>query len=217
MRRALLPALLQAVTASGLWGQDPGPIVDRASGAYQSLRTLRADFTQTIRDPMLGGEETSRGEYLQQRPRFAIRWRQPAGDLILSDGAALWIYLPSTQPNQVVRQTLSDRPGETGDFLAQFLDRPRERFTLAYLRADSAGGRPADVVELTARDRNAAYRGVTIWVDRQDALVRRMEIAEASGATRRIVLERLRANQAIPAAAFVFRPPAGARVVDASH
>jgi outer membrane lipoprotein-sorting protein len=54
-------------------------------------------------------------------------------------------------------------------------------------------------------------------VDRADSLVRRVEISEGSGAVRRIVLDRLRINVAIPASAFVFRPPKGVRVVDASH
>jgi outer membrane lipoprotein carrier protein len=195
---------------------DAGAVLDRAVAAHQAARTLRADFTMTSGDPLVGTEETSRGEYLQQRPRFAIRWRQPAGDLIVSDGATLWVYLPSTQPGQVVRQTLSDRPGESGDFLAQFLDRPRERFTIGYVRAESVGSRPADVVELTAKDRNQALRRVLIWVDRGDGLVLRFEATDAAGATRRVTLDRVRVNATLPGSAFAFRPPAGARVVDAT-
>ena len=67
----------------------------------------------------------------EQRPgRFAMRWRHPAGDLILSDGQALWVYLPSTAPRQVVRTNLSGKPGESADFVAEFLDHPRQRFTV---------------------------------------------------------------------------------------
>jgi len=100
--------------------------------------------------------------------------------------------------------------------VAEFLERPRERFAVAFVRADRAGGRDADVLALTPLDRNAAYSRVLVWVDRQDALVRKIEIGEASGAVRRITFERLRINQRIPASAFTFRPPAGIRVVDAS-
>ena len=185
--------------------------------AYGQVTTLRADFTQTVHDPMIGSDDTSRGEYLQQRPKFAIRWRRPSGDMIVSDGQTVWVYTPSSQPGQVIRQDVTGRQGESGDFLAQFLDRPKERFTVTYERAERVGSRPADVLALAAKDRNAPYRTVRIWVDRQDNLVRRIEITGPAGDTRRIVLDRLRVNQPIAAASFVFRPPAGARVVDATH
>ncbi|MDO8667346.1 MAG: outer membrane lipoprotein carrier protein LolA [Gemmatimonadales bacterium] len=198
--------------------QDPGPILDRAVAAYGNVTTLRAYFTQSIRDPMLGSDETSRGEFIQQRPnKFAMRWSRPRGDLILADGQYIWVFLPSSTPNQVVRSALSSRTGETGDLVAEFLDRPRDRFTVAYERAEAVGARAADVLALTPRDRNAGYRRVLIWVDRQDDLVRQVEITEVSGAVRRITFDRLKVNQPIPSSTFAFRPPAGARVVDATH
>ena len=212
-------AAVSVIAASGAGAQTPDAdaILDRAVAAYGQVSTLRADFTQTVHDPMIGSDDTSRGEYLQQRPKFAIRWRQPSGDMIVSDGQTVWVYTPSSQPGQVIRQDVTGRQGESGDFLAQFLDRPKERFTVTYERAEGVGSRPAAVLALAAKDRNAAYRTVRIWVDRQDNLVRRIEITGPAGDTRRIVLDRLRVNQPIAAASFVFRPPAGARVVDATH
>jgi outer membrane lipoprotein carrier protein len=208
-------------------GQDAGAILDQAVAAYGQVTTLRADFTQLVRDPMIGTDETTRGEFLQQRPnKFAMRWRQPRGDLIMSDGEYLWVYLPSTAPQQVVRQSLTgrggggrpgaSRAGAGADLVAEFLERPRERFEVAYERAEAVGERPADVLALTPRDRNAPYQRVLLWLDRGDRLPRRVEISEGSGATRRITLERIRVNQPIPPSSFVFRPPAGVRVVDAT-
>jgi outer membrane lipoprotein carrier protein len=199
--------------------QTPGApqILDRAVTAYAAVQTMRADFVQLIRDPMLDDTQTTRGEFLQQRPnKFAMRWSQPRGDLIVADGQYLWVFLPSSAPNQVVRQALTGTGAGGADIVAEFLDRPQARFTVALERPDPVGDRPADVLALTPRDRNAPYRRVLIWVDRQDALVRRVEITEATGAIRRITFDRLRTNVTIPAAAFAFQPPRGARVVDAS-
>lgn len=210
-------ALGLAAAAAPAPAQDAGAVLDRAIAAYAQVSSMRADFVQEVNDPMVGGDAPSRGEFLQQRPgRFAMRWSQPKGDVILSDGQYLWVYLPSSTPNQVVRTRLSGRPGESGDVVAEFLERPRERFNVAYVRADRAGGRDADVLALTPVQRNGAYTRVLVWVDRQDALVRKLEIGEASGAVRRITFDRLRVNVRIPASAFTFRPPSGARVVDAS-
>jgi chaperone LolA len=223
-RRTGAPAIAGAALALLLVGgavpravraQDAGPILDRAVAAYAGISSFRADFVQEVTDPMIGGSEASRGEFLQQRPgRFAMRWTRPRGDLILSDGQYLWIYLPSSTPNQVIRSRLTGRAGESADVIAEFLDRPRERFTVAYVRADRTGGREADVLALTPRDRGAAYARVQVWVDREDSLVRKVEITEASGAVRRLTFDRLRTNVALPASSFVFRPPTGIRVVD---
>lgn len=217
---AAVAALLIAVPAGSLSAQAPdaGAILDRAVAALNRATTLRADFTQRIRDQMLGSDETSSGEFLQQRPgRFAMRWHHPAGDLIVADGQALWVYLPSTAPRQVVRTNLSGKPGESADFVAEFLDHPRQRFTISYVRADTAGSRPADVLSLVPRQTNLPYQRALIWVDRADNLVRRVEISEGSGGVRRITLDHLRINTAIPASSFTFTPPAGVRVVDASQ
>ncbi len=197
--------------------QDAGAILDRAVAAYAKVNSLRADFVQEVNDPMIGGGEPSRGEFLQQRPgKFAMRWSQPRGDLLVADGQYLWVYLPSSTPNQVVRTRLTGRAGESADVISEFLEHPRDRFSVAYVRADRAGGREADVLALTPLERGAAYTRVLVWVDRQDALVRRLEITEASGAVRRLSFDRVRTNVTIPASAFTFRPPAGIRVVDAS-
>ena len=216
--RAALTGMLASLAARAAPAQDAGAILDRAVATYSRVTTMRADFVQEVADPMIGDAAPSRGEILQQRPdRFAMRWRQPRGDLIVADGEFLWVYLPSSTPSQVVRSRLSGRSGESADIVGEFLDNPRGRFTVEYSRADRAAGRAADVLALAPRDRNASYSRVLIWVDRQDNLVRKVEITEASGAVRRLTLDRLRTNVAIPASAFTFRPPAGARVVDASH
>jgi outer membrane lipoprotein carrier protein len=209
------------VPAGGLIAQNPSAaqILGGAVAAFRRATTLRADFTQYLRDPMVGSSDTSSGEFLRESPgKFAFRWRHPAGDVILADGKVLWAYLPSSAPGQAVRSTLTGKPGESADFLAEFLDDPGQRFLVSYVRADSVGPRPADELALVPRQQGTLpYRRVRIWVDRADSLVRRVEIDEGSGALRRIVLDRLRVNPPIPASSFVFRPPKGVRVVDASH
>jgi len=214
---ALLAAVVLVAVPAATRAQDAGSVLDRAVATYGGIRSFRADFVQDVTDPMVGGSAPSRGEFLQQRPnRFAMRWRQPRGDLLLADGQYLWVYLPSSTPNQVVRSRLTGRAGESADIVAEFLERPRDRFTVTYVRAERAGGRETDVIALAPRDRAAAYTRVLLWVDRANSLVRRVEITEASGAVRRISFDRIRTNVTIPASAFQFTPPAGIRVVDAS-
>ena len=209
--------LLTALPPYRLTAQsDADAVLDRAVAAFQRVATLRADFTQSVNDPMIGTSESSRWEFVQQRPnKFAMRFRHPAGDLILSDGQTLWVYLPSTTPNQVVRTTVAR--GQSPDVIAEFLDRPRERFTIAYVKEDAVGRRAADVLAFAPKGQNSAYQKVLVWIDRQDNLPHQAEITEASGAVRRITFDRLQVNGAVRASEFAFTPPAGARVVDATQ
>jgi len=200
---------------SNLQSQDPWPILDRASATYDTVRTLQADFTQIINNPMLGDPDTTRGKLYQQKPNaFAMRFSEPKHDRIVADGRYLWLYTPSSTPGQVIRSTIP-ATGNTGpNLIGQFVEKPRERYDTRYVRADSNAAGASDVVALTPRDREAPYTAATLWISRKDGLVKRLEIVETSGQTRTIILRNLTVNQAINGREFRFSPPSGAQVVD---
>ena len=211
----LLMATLFTPATVGQSDQDPWPILDSASAAYVSVQTLAADFVQVVTDPMVGEPDTTRGRLFQQRPsRFAMRFTAPRGDRIVADGRYLWLYTPSTTPGQVIRSRIPET-GTTGpNLIGQFVERPRERYTARWVRADSTEAGWVDVVALTPRDRSAPYSGAAVWVARADGLVRRVEISETSGQERVVVLRNLHVNTAVPAREFSFVPASGIRVVD---
>jgi outer membrane lipoprotein carrier protein len=195
--------------------QDPGVVLDRASAAYQTVTSLSAEFVQVIANPLLGAPDTTRGKFYQMRPsRFAMRFTHPRGDRIVADGRYLWLYTPSTTPGQVIRTAIPS-VGTTGpNLIAQFVERPRERYRARYLRADSLAGRTLDVVALVPRGSDLPYSEAVVWIDRNDGLLRRVEIVETSGQRRTLVFDKLAVNRGAPGREFTFSPPAGLRVVD---
>jgi len=197
--------------------QDPWPALAHASRSYDTVRTLQADFVQIIENPMLGDPDTTRGKLYQRRPNFfAMRFTEPNHDRIVADGRRLWLYTPSTTPGQVIRTAIPGT-GTTGpNLIGQFVERPRERYDARHVRADSLpdGGGPVDVIALTPRATDLPYSSATVWIARNDGLVRRIEIEETSGQRRTIILRNVRVNGAIPAREFRFSPPAGLQVVD---
>ncbi len=199
----------------GLLLQDPGPILDHASAAYQTVTTLSADFVQIIANPLIGSPDTTRGRLYEMRPsRFAMRFARPKGDRIVADGRYLWLYTPSTTPGQVIRAPIPET-GMTGpNLIGQFVEHPRERYEARYVRSDLLEDGAADVVALVPRDTDPPYSEAVIWVARADGLLRRIEITEASGQRRTIVLRNLKVNSGVPSREFTFLPPAGVRVVD---
>lgn len=195
--------------------QDPWPVLDRASAAYQTVRTLSADFVQVITNPMLGAPDTTRGRLYQMRPNhFAMRFTTPKGDRIVADGRRLWLYTPSTTPGQVIRTAIPTN-GTTGpNLIGQFVERPRERYRATYVRADSLADGAVDVISLVPRSRELPYSEAVVWIDKDDGLVRRIDIVETSGQRRTVLLAKIAVNRGAPGREFIFSPPAGLRVVD---
>lgn len=195
--------------------QDPGPILDRASKSYDTVRTLAADFTQIVDNPMLGDPDTTRGKLFQQRPGyFAMRFTEPKHDRVVADGRRLWLYTPSTTPGQVIRTAIPGT-GTTGpNLIGQFVEHPRERYVARVVRADSLPDGPVDVIALTPRATDLPYSEATVWIAKKDGLLRRIEIVETSGQRRAIILRNLVVNRPIAGREFRFAPSAGLQVVD---
>src|SRR5216117_3645437 len=149
--------------------QDPLAILDRASSSFDTVKTLAADFTQVVENPMLGDPDTTRGRLFQRRPNyFAMRFSEPKNDRIVADGRRLWLYTPSTTPGQVIRTAIPGT-GTTGpNLIGQFVEHPRERYTARYVRGDTRAGGSMDVIVLTPRATDLAYTEATVWIAEKD-------------------------------------------------
>jgi outer membrane lipoprotein carrier protein len=223
--------MLQSVLALGIAARvlgaqstDPstalgtGATIDRAVSAWKSVRTTRGTFEQTVSNTLTGGTAKARGEFQQERPnKLAIRFTDPAGDAIVADGRAVWIYLPSSSPGQVVKRPATDRSAVPIDFTAQFLEAPRAKYDVSDGGAQSVEGRATHVLHLVPKKGSSSpFTHATVWVDDQDGLIRQFEVVETTGVTRRIHLTALKTNAPVDASAFSFSVPKGVKVVDQS-
>jgi outer membrane lipoprotein carrier protein len=215
MPQMLLLLVLLAVAPAAARAQDANALVGRSSRVYRSLSSLTADFVQIIDNPMIDSAE-SRGRLVQAGPdKLAMRFTDPGGEAVIIDGRSVWVYTPSTTPGQVIRMSVpSGGPVYGYNMLAWLLDRPAERYTASYLRADVVGGRSMDVVELVPAVPDLPFERAVLWLDRADGIPRRLEITEHSGATRTLTLSKVRVNLSVPDSTFRFDVPSGVRVVD---
>jgi outer membrane lipoprotein carrier protein len=195
--------------------QDADELIGRASRVYRSLASLRADFVQVIDNPMIDSAE-SKGTLIQSGDaKLSMRFSDPPGEAIVIDGKHVWIYTPSTVPGQVIRMRVpSGGPVYGYNLLAWLLDRPAERYRASYLRSERVAGRTTDVIELVPAVPDLPFTRAIVWLDREDALPRKLEIKEQSGATRTLNLSRIQANEAVPKQIFTFKVPSKVRVVD---
>lgn len=204
-----------SVTERAAPAQDRGAeILARASVAYESLRSLQADFTMVLENPLLRRNTTSRGTLYQVSPdRILLRFSEPEGDVIVGDGTHFWVYYPSVNADQVTRAPAAQAGSGGVDLRAQFVGDPTERFRYTVEGTEAVAGRPAQVLTLEPRA-EAGYRSLKVWIDEADAMVRQFEIAEHNGAVRRFTFSSLQRNPALDDALFRFTPPEGVRIVE---
>ncbi|OGU33969.1 MAG: hypothetical protein A3K13_03710 [Gemmatimonadetes bacterium RIFCSPLOWO2_12_FULL_68_9] len=211
-----LPAILGALVlaAPPLSAQSADSVLARAQRAYDGMTTLRAAFSQTLTNPMLGGPEQSRGVLFLQPPgRFAMRFSEPSGDRVVADGQWLWVYTPSSVPDQVIRQPIPTSGANTPNLFAQFVDQPLERYRASYVGSDTVAAEPVDLVRLVPKGDDAPFREAVIGISRRDGWMRRLSLVEESGQRRVLTFQRLDINQLIPPGELRFTVPRGTRVI----
>ncbi|NUQ11472.1 MAG: outer membrane lipoprotein carrier protein LolA [Gemmatimonadaceae bacterium] len=206
MRALLLIAALQSPADRA---------IDAAVQAYAGIRTARATFEQTITNPLLGSTYHSKGEFEQARPnRFAFRFTEPRGDVIVCDGKYVWIYLPASTPGRVSRAPCGSDQAGSLDLIGEFFTDPKSRYTIADGGAATVGGRRAQAVLLTPRTRDADFVRARVWIDPDNGNLLQFEAQEPSGLTRLVRITSFSPNAAVSPSAFAFTPPRGVKVVE---
>ncbi len=187
-------------------------LLERAAERYRGIESFCASFRQTVVNDILRQTTRSRGELCQRRPdRFEMRFSDPEGDRVVADGTHLWAYFPSTDPGQAYRTDPGAAEGRF-DLHREFLTDPGTRYRPTLEGTEPVEGRPARILLLEPTG-SSLYVRARIWVDTQDALIRKIEITETEGFVRTVELEGLRLNVQVPADRFRFEPPPGVRVV----
>jgi outer membrane lipoprotein carrier protein len=207
---AVLAALLLPVSLSA---QSADAILDRAVSKYSQLRSVRAEFKQTLTNPLTGTTATTSGTLLRKKPNL-LDISFDNGDRIVADGINLWIYLPSSVPGQVIRQSARAAATSTFDPAGEFLTSPRARYVASAGGTSSVSGRASHLVTLTPKSPSAPFSKVKLWVDDADNTVRQFEVSEKTGVQRLILITRLAMNPPLARSSFRFTPPKGARVVE---
>jgi outer membrane lipoprotein carrier protein len=200
----------QGRVPAGVAQQGTDAILRATAQRYEQVRSLQAEFVQELRNPLLGQTTRSRGMLYQRQPdRFLMRFSDPDGDIIVSDGEFFWVYYPSVDARQVMR---SPRGPQGLDLHAQFIGDPVSRFQATAHGQEAVGGRMAHVMTLVPRQ-PLGYRSLKVWIDAADHLVRRFELTEDNGTVRHFELGAVTINPTLPDRLFQFTPPEGAQVI----
>lgn len=191
-------------------------IIDKAVATYNKTKTSKGTFEQQITNPLTGTKVTAKGEFEQQRQpaRFAFRFVQPKGDMLIGDGKWLWVYLPSSQPNQVIKVPMTEGGAGSLDLASRFFDSPRTRFTITDGGPATVAGKSTQALTLVPKGNGEPFTKAKVWIDVADGTLRQFEVIEPSGLTRLVTITSVTPNAPVSAKSFTFTPPKGARIVD---
>lgn len=198
---------------------DGQELMRRAEAVYDTLRTLRARFHQSIEMRVFEPprEREGSGTWYQEKPSlFRMDFSDPEGDLIVSDGRHLWLYYPSTHPGQVIRSELGarGRGAAMADLQGRIFRLARTRYDVRYAGRDTLDGAPVHRVELDPRAGDADYRRVEVWLDAGSLLVRRLVFEDRGETVRTVTLDDIRTGLSLPDSLFRFRVPEGTEVFE---
>jgi outer membrane lipoprotein carrier protein len=208
-----LAAIVFAVLPVTARAQSADAIIDRAVAAYASLNSMRAEFRQTLTNPLTGNTQTTSGVILRKKPNL-LSIRFDTGDRVAADGSTLWVYLPSSAPGQVMRMPYTGSNAGTVDPADQFLNAPRTRFNVSSSGTASIAGRPTHAIFLVPKRANAPFKTAKVWIDDDDSSIRQFDVETANGLKRHVVITSFTANPVVSRSSFRFAVPKGAKVVD---
>lgn len=213
MRKIISVAAIAFASPFTVIAQNAETTMDRAVSAYARLTSMRAEFRQTLTNPLTGTTQTVNGEIIRRKPNLmSITFNN--GDRVAADGSTLWVYLPSSVPGQVIRVPYTGGNAGSVDPADQFLDSPRTRYTVTSSGTATVGGRSTQVLNLVPKRKGDVVARATLWIDDQDYSLRQFEVENSGGLKRKVVITSFTANPQIDRSKFRFTVPRGAKVVD---
>ena len=211
-----LAALAFALIPNPARAQSADVIIDRAVAAYARLNSMRAEFKQTLTNPLTGNSQTTSGVILRKKPNL-LSITFESGDRVAADGSTLWVFLPSSVPGQVMRMPYTGSNASTVDPAEQFLNAPRTRFTVTSSGTANVSGRATHAVTLVPKRANAGFTSAKVWIDDADSSIRQFDVESANGLKRHVVITSFTPNPELSKSTFRFAVPKGAKIVDQSQ
>jgi outer membrane lipoprotein carrier protein len=189
-----------------LTGVAQAAAIDNLRAFMRETRTLRADFVQTVYDRAGQIRQQSAGTMEFLRPgRFRWSYEKPFEQLIVGDGAKLWVY-----DRDLKQVTVKKLPEALGSSPAALLagDNEIEKF---YDLVDSGSQDGLGWLTATPKTRDTPFESIRMGFNGAELKV--MELKDNFGGRTVIRFERIERNPRLAPERFRFTVPAGVDVV----
>ena len=207
----LLTAISNPGQAQDQQPKDVRELARAVDDHYNHLRSLQADFTEIYRGE--GAERMESGTLWLKKPR-KMRWeyRSPKEKLFISDGQAVWFYLPAERQ---LRKTTLRKLDDLRSPLAFLLGKTKLEKELRGLSkvVDQSPLGPGNILLRGVPQGVVAANEVQLEITPSDQIVR-IVLLEPDGATTEFRFASWKENLELSDSRFQFRPPPGVETVE---
>lgn len=182
--------------------------LDRLHIFFTGLKTLKADFKQTVQGARFTTEESSQGSFVIARPgKFRWHYQIPYEQLIVSDGKKVWIY--DVDLEQVTVKPLGATLGNTPALLLSGEQPLEQNFVIK----DEGERDGLAWVSLQPKQTDVSFTKLRLGFGPETLRV--MVLEDNLGQTTWLEFNSMQRNTRVDPALFHFEPPAGVDVFDA--
>lgn len=182
--------------------------IDRLQQFMNQTRSAQATFEQRIYDNSGRVTQESSGSFAFSRPgKFRWTYEKPYAQLIVGDGARVWIYDEDLQ--QVTVRKLDQALGSTPAALLAGSNDALKAFDLK----NEATREGLEWVLAVPRDQESNFSRIRMGFN--EAGLAAMELADSFGQTTVLRFNNVRRNPSLDPSMFTFTPPADADVIGA--
>lgn len=198
--------VLGALSAAPASAQNGDALLGRIRARYTGLRSLQAEFTQSMTNAY-GGREQFSGTLLTQGNAYRVEAGQQR---FVTDGRTTWLH-DLTKNQVVVNRYVEDA---TAFSPQSFLTRYTSRYRVTRVASSGSGAARTYTLTLVPRSNAEMFDQVLLTMRDRDNTVTDLQMRDVNGTQIRYSLRNVRFNPAVPAGSFAYRIPRGAEVVD---
>lgn len=208
--RRFVPAVLVALFAvqPAFAATSADELISQVQSTYQNVSSIKANFVQTVHNPLTGKDEKKSGKISMERPRkVRIEVGAPLESAVVSDGATLWIYA-AAQKQVIVQKDL-----DTSSGLGGLLDNLAQINTMFTVTLTSSGSTASDTVSLVPRTAGQ-YKSLTLTLSSDKHMLQELVLVDQMDNKTVMDFSNVVTNVDVPDSQFSFTAPAGTTVLD---
>ncbi len=189
-------------------------IVKSIKERFAEIECYSADFK--ITSEKMGKKTLQTGRIRTLAPnRILVEFWNPSGQKIVSDGKAMWVYIPAL--NVVAEQDLDGDAGgllsaNSKSGLTRLFSKYHYKFSSKEQPQTEKDGKKYYTLTLRQKESRSGFKDFKLWVG-EDFLIRRAEGETSAGKKVAITFTKIRTDQKFKKGIFKFDIPSRARVI----
>lgn len=188
-----------------------GAAEQRLNQFFNNVKSMRAEFTQSVISNARSSVDKSQGVLQMQRPgKFHWDYKSPYEQQIVADGKKLWIY--DVEMEQVIVKSMDIALGDTPAILLSGDATITDKFIVSEITENIGGDSSLFWLQLVPKQQEASFEKLLLAFSGSNLKI--MELKDAFGQITRLTFANLEQNPEINPSVFNFVAPPGVDVID---